>query len=129
MKLSFCSDAMVPEIPRIQDVLFALGLSMEEEYYTLCACNHEPYIANINLVVVACAGKILGTNPYDEQEARRIVAKTIVSFCPEEAQCLFVDAYVKALEIAEGKNLNLPHTSEELKEMCGCRNCRQKLAA
>lgn len=100
IQFSFCRYAVVPEIPRVQDVMFALRLSREQEYYEFCLWNHSVYIGNIGLVIAAVSHQVLNQERYYESAARRFIARAIVDLCPETAKCLFVSAYVQALEIA-----------------------------
>jgi hypothetical protein len=49
---------MMPEIPRVVDVLYALRLSEEQDNYGFCMANHEPYIENVMYVAAAVCARI-----------------------------------------------------------------------
>jgi len=124
VQFSYCVHACVPEIPYVQDVLYVLLQSDEEEYYSFCTANHPPYIENIGLVVAAIATKVLNLRPYDEEKVHKIVAEAIIELCPEEAACLFNHAFFKAKETA-GHEIPDQQNGDELRQSCGCSNCNQ----
>jgi hypothetical protein len=128
-RFSYCPNAMVPEIPCMQDVLFALGLSKEQKHYDFCKGNHEVYVDNVQLVV----GKIGATVKSvwsDEARVKRIIAQAIVDLCPPEARCLFNIAYVEAKIVAgkKGWEVVLNSSSEVLRQACTCPRCYPPIA-
>ncbi|MDF1497149.1 MAG: hypothetical protein P1P90_03755 [Patescibacteria group bacterium] len=97
---SFSPDACVPEIPTAQDVLYALKLSDKDDKYNFCAANHSTYVHNVHLASAAVAYAVFDMDPYDEEQAKRIIADAIVQLCPAEARCTkYIDVYRQALEI------------------------------
>ncbi|MDD5438373.1 MAG: hypothetical protein PHC70_04480 [Patescibacteria group bacterium] len=94
----YCMDCVMPQIPTVQDVMYALHMSDQQESYDFCQSNHEPYVANVHLVTAAAGFKVLVMRPRDEQAMRKLIAEAIVALCPDEACCtLFASsAYVKA---------------------------------
>ncbi len=99
----YCPDACVPEIPYVQDVLFALTLAKEDKCYRFCTCNHITYVRNVHMVASAVAYDVLGMENYDRVRARKIIARAIVVLCPDEAQCVkFHKAYELAVREADG---------------------------
>lgn len=117
--------AVVPEIPRVQDVLFALRLVERQEDYEFCVNNHSPYVANVGLVIAATSDDVLNMRRYDEGEARKIIARAIVDLCPEEARCLFSSAYIEALKTA-GQIVPELTSREQIIAACSCRKCRAR---
>lgn len=115
----------VPEIPRIQDVLYALRLSDEEEYYSFGLGNHQVYNANVHLVAAAVGFEVT-FGPKSDEEIRRIIAQAIVDLCPEHVRCLFQGACVDARQVA-GETLVVPMTAHATREACGCRRCNRRL--
>ncbi|MBD3281932.1 hypothetical protein GF391_04275 [Candidatus Uhrbacteria bacterium] len=100
IKLHFCPDACVPEIPRVQDVLYALQLVEKDECYRFGLGNHITYVRNVHIVASAVSYDVLGMERYDEREARRIIAGTIFQLCPDEARCSeYISAYRELLNI------------------------------
>lgn len=114
----YCPDACVPEIPYVQDVLFALTLAKEDECYRFCTCNHITYVRNVHMVASAVAYDVLGMERYHEQEARKIIAGAIYQLCPDDARCsMYIDAYRKILEILRH---DTTHDDNE------CRSCKAR---
>lgn len=111
----------VPQIPRLQDVLYVLEISKRQEYYSICKENMDVvYLLNIRMVVEAVGNQVKALWPSDSVEARRIVARTIVSLCPEEAKCLSREAFVNAKRDAEG-TLSMPFKDgAEIIDACVC---------
>lgn len=95
----FCLNAVVPEIPYVQDVLFALRLTDEQKYFDFCVANCRTYIVNMGLVIAAVGYAIFDKDHYNETESRKAIARAILDLCPEEAKCLFRSAYVEARKI------------------------------
>ena len=119
---SFSQHEDIPQIPRVQDVLFALKLSERQEYYSSCARNSDfCYIQNVHIVVAAVGDRVNGLwSSSNEVEARRVVAQAIVDFCPEEARCLLRDAFVSAKRLAEGDLSALSTDESVLMDACTC---------
>lgn len=99
MKFSFCPEAAVPEIPYVQDVLYALRLSESDFYYGFCATNHSTYVHNVHLVAAAVAHDVLNMEQGSEEKARRIIAKKILEMCPEEVPRDFDNAVLGAEQL------------------------------
>lgn len=126
IRFDFCPDAVVPEIPYVEDVLFALRRTNEQKYYDFCVSNHRTYIVNVGLVIAAVSYAIFAAERYDEAEARRIIARAILELCPEEAKCLFNSAYVEAKKIV---GEDVPPKDVDVKtlwQLCGCPRCRDR---
>jgi len=120
----FCRDAVVPEIPRVQDVLYALRLTDEQKSFDFCRDNHATYIVNVGLVIVAIGYKVLSMERYDEAVARKLIAEAIIALCPPEAKCLFNSAFVEAQEIFVGKPAPSKTASRrDVLDACGCAEC------
>ena len=117
-RLSYCMDCVSPQIPHVQDVLYALHMSDWQVCYDFTFNNHEPYVTNVHLVAAAMC-TALCERPRDEQKIRKLVGQTIVDLCPDEARCvLYVSsAYVVAmkeagLEIPAHDHATCPHCIE-----------------
>jgi hypothetical protein len=125
IRLVHSVNCVVPEIPEVQDVLFALRVSEEEKFYWFCSSNHEPYIGNVHLVAAAVGTEVLMARPYDEQATRLAIAKAILALYPEHASCLASTRYTKVMELAG----EVVPTGDELKRRlrtCECENCRER---
>jgi len=120
----FCPDAVVPEIPKVQDVLFAMRLVETDESYIFARDNHSTYVVNVGLVIAAVGHKVLGIRWDEEITRRQVIAKAIVELCPSEARCLFNSAYVDAKRIA-GEAIPMPEKPgrDTLLEACECNSC------
>lgn len=116
----------VPQIPRVQDVLFALRLSLAEENYTFCQANHEPYVTNVHRAAVAVSFEVMAMWSADEAMARKAIAEAILDLCPPEAKCLFNNAFFEAQEIYLGKKSALSRTAsyDAILYACTCPQCR-----
>ena len=128
LHFDYSENVMVPEIPKIRDVLYMLQLCKEEEHFDFSLSNHTTYIANVALVASVVADEVLNLKPYEEEEAMKLIAETILDLCPKEARCLFVNAFVEAQEIFVGHTMpscNVP--ADELREICGCTNCTKRI--
>ena len=121
IRFDYCPDAVVPEIPYVQDVLYAMQLSDEQKNYDFCHGNHATYIVNVGLVIAAAGYQVLCMGLYNEVKARSIIAKTIVDLCPEEAKCFFNSAFVEA-KIMAGEELPVALSAdrEALQKACAC---------
>lgn len=97
-RFSYVMDCVMPQIPRVQDVLYALHLSDKCEEYEFMLNNHEPYVTNVHLVAAAMC-TALCERPRDEQDMRKMIAKAIIVLCPDEARCVahHSSAYVQAI--------------------------------
>lgn len=121
----FCLNAVVPEIPYVQDVLFALRLTDEQKYYDFCVANCRTYIVNVGLVIAAVGYAIFDKDHYNETESRKAIARAIIDLCPEEAKCLFRSAYVEARKIV-GEDIPPKGASrDELIATCRCPRCSE----
>jgi len=124
VRFSYSANAMVPEIPYIQDVLYALHLVEFGKRFDFCLGSHPPYVSNVMLAAAAATYGI-----HDAQERKeydRIIAQAIVDLCPDEAKCLFNPAYAEAWA-ALGHEVKLT-SREQLLLQCGCPRCRAMLA-
>lgn len=99
IRFDYCEYSVVPEIPAVQDVMFALRLADTDEYYWFAVSNHSTYVRNVQLCCFAVAYDVIGMRPYDEATARKIIARAIVALCDEKAKQ--TRAYERAIEIAE----------------------------
>lgn len=129
--LSYCQYAAVPEIPDVQDVLYALRLAEANRSYEFCLGNHPTYVMNVHLVAAKLASEVqiaAMLHQQGEAAARRYIAGKIVDLCPPEAKCLFVSAYVRAMCLAERE---IPSTVGcdhwERMQRCGCSKCTQRI--
>ncbi|MFH0780050.1 MAG: hypothetical protein V1928_04325 [Parcubacteria group bacterium] len=125
IRFNYCRQAVVPEIPRVQDVLYAMKLSPEQINYDFCVSNHSIYVANVGLAIFACGNAVLGLEKYDETEARKIIAKTILDLCPDIARCLFNNAFVEARKLALQLDVPKAENAAALRKICGCPECKQ----
>lgn len=125
--LDYCTHAVVPEIPRVQDVLFAMRLSDEQYsgYFEFCRNNHSTYVVNVGLVIAAVGHEVLNQEGgYDEVAGRRIIAHAIVELCPSEARCIFNGAYVAAQEELSGTSSPVREMNrDEMIANCSCPHC------
>lgn len=124
IRLDYSPNAMVPEIPYIEDVLYVLNLNHDDKYYRLCMSNHSTYIANVALVVAAISDEVLNMELYDEKLARRMIAKAIIDLCPDNARCLFNQAFAEAKKEL-GDDPPQATSADELRQACGCEHCRE----
>ena len=116
----------VPQIPRLQDVLYVLELSQRQEYYSICYQNNDvSYLMNIRIVVEAVGNKVKALWPSDDAEARRIIARSIIDLCPEEARCLFREAFISAKRLAGDSVPGENGDETTLLEACTCSYCRE----
>ncbi len=122
----FCPNAVAPEIPYVQDVLFALRLTDEQKCFDFCVANHRTYIVNVGLVIAAVGYAIFDREHYNEAESRKAIARAIIDLCPEEAKCLFRSAYVEAKQIAGDWVSPKGVDVRTLWKLCGCPRCRDK---
>lgn len=129
--LSFCQDAAAPEIPDVQDVLYALRLAEADRSYEFCLRNHMTYVMNVHLVAAKLASEVqIAAMLHQQGEAttRRYIAGKIVDLCPPEAKCLFVSAYVRAMRLAERE---IPSTAGcdrwTRMQCCGCSKCAKRI--
>ncbi|MBI5076846.1 hypothetical protein HZB94_00485 [Candidatus Falkowbacteria bacterium] len=126
VRFDHCRFAGVPEIPYVQDVLFALRLSPKQKSYDFCVKNHATYIVNIGLVIAAVGYEVLGMERYDEAKARKIIANAILELCSAEDKCLFNSALTEATEISTEQTApSRTADRETLLKNCGCVNCRE----
>lgn len=135
-KAGFCFSysrfAVFPQIPYVQDVLYALQLSdkkHERGYYgPEGAGNWATYIENLMLVAAAVASKVLYTERYDKAKARKVIAEAIMELCPAQAKCLFNSAFVAAQEELVGQPAPSRRASrEEILQVCGCAGCKETI--
>lgn len=119
--------AVVPEIPIVIDVLFALRLSDEQKYYWFASANHETYISNVHLAAAAVGTSIYLMRPQvDKDKARKMIARAIVDLCPPKAACLFNHAYTKALDELDKNPIQKKWTRNDRIAACSCSQCGQR---
>jgi hypothetical protein len=99
IRFDHCCSAVVPEIPHVQDVLYAMRLSDEQECYEFCVGNHSTYVVNVGIVIAAVGYRVLGMERYSEVTARTIIARAIIDLCPESAKLHGATAYEEALKV------------------------------
>jgi hypothetical protein len=118
--------AVVPEIPYVQDVLYALRLSDAQKYYDICLANHPTYVVNVGLVIAATGYAVLCMERFDESEARKIIAQAILELTRPEDRCLFNPALIEAEEAITGKPAP-SRTADREKTIaaCGCAGCKK----
>ena len=122
--LHYSHDAVVPEIPYTQDVLFALRLSEQEKSYTFCVGNHSIYVVNVALVIAAVGNDVLCMAPrYNEAKARKIIAQAILDLTAPEDTCLFNEALAEATETATGQSAPYRLPRGEALMKCSCSSC------
>lgn len=117
--------AGVPEIPYVQDVLYALRLSEQQKSYDFCVNNHATYVMNVGLVMAAIAGDVLTMERYDEAEARKLIGRAILELVSERDKCLFNSAVTEAAEEA-GTPLTSARDWLTLTTTCPCPAHREK---
>jgi len=118
--------ADVPQIPRVNDVLYALELSSLVEYYNVCKERKDThYRSNVAMVIKAVGNKVSDLWSSDRlMEATEIVARTIVDMCPEDAACLRREAYINAKILAGDDVPPKDANVHELRRACICQECR-----
>ncbi len=124
VRYTYFGDSTVPEIPAVQDVLYALRLSDHDARYEFALEHHPPYIFNVMLTAAKVADRLFKLNDQDDAARDKLIAETIIDLCPEEARCLFNQAYSNAL-YASGKRPP-GNGAEQLWLRCGCRHCRTR---
>lgn len=128
IRFDYCRAAVVPEVPYVQDVLYALRLSEEQKNYDFCRSNHELYNANVHTVAAAVGFEIMSMRPYDEAKARQIIAKAIIELCPDEARCLFNNAYYEAVKLIGEEVPPKSADAETIQWVCSCPHCKEALS-
>jgi len=118
-----CRNAGVPEIPYVQDVLYALRLSRDEHAYTFSVSNHSTYVVNVCLAAAAVGHDVLNMDRYDEAEARKIIAQTILDLCAPNDRCLFNPSVAEATIALGGK---VPESRESRLLACSCASCKKR---
>jgi hypothetical protein len=127
--LHYCPDAVVPEIPYAQDVLYVLRLSAEQKNYEFCAGNHSTYVVNVALVIAAVGDEVLNMERrYDEAKARKIIAQAILDLTASEDKCLFDAAIAEATETVTGQPAPYRLSREQTLAMCACASCKKRKA-
>ena len=123
---SYSPDSMVPQIPKVDDVLYALRLSPDNDSYAFCMMNYAQYISNVHLVATAVAANTIGVRPkVIPAEIRKIIALIIIDLCPPRAKCLFDNTYVAALREAGHDTTMAEGSHEEVLAACTCLVCSQ----
>jgi len=130
IRFDYCEYAVYPQIPCIQDVLYALQFSDRKDdrgyYCPEGAANWGEYISNLMLASAAVADELL-TGRYDEAEAKKLIAETILELCPDEAKCLFNGEYVDAKKLVDANTSDVTKMSrDERLAACGCASCNKR---
>jgi len=125
IRFDFCPNAVAPEIPYVEDVLFALRLTDEQKYFDFCVANHRTYIVNVGLVIAAVGYAIFDREHYNEAESRKAIARAIIELCPEEAKCFFRSAYVEAKKIVGEEVPPRGANRDEFSAACMCPRCSE----
>lgn len=130
LKFTYCRNCAVPQIPTVQDVLYALHSSPNDEYYHFAVANHSSYVANVHFAATVAAADENVCHCENEEHLRRVIAHNIVLLCPPEAKCLFETAFVAAHNAA-GYRSQLPTqgSRDELMGVCSCAHCKQQWAS
>lgn len=131
--LDYCPNAMFPQTPHIEDVLYALQRHRQPKYFG--DPNFYGYTVDVLLVTAVVASDILyncwserdsdGSRCIDEDKARAIIAQAIHDLSTQEARCLFNSAYA---ECAKVMGLPMPDddaSASDLRAACGCPECRK----
>lgn len=129
---SYCRNAVFPQIPYVQDVLYILQLSGEKDahgsYSPDGARNWGEYLANLMLVAAAVASKVFYMERYDEAEARKIIAQAILDLTRPEDKCLFNNVLAEAAEVVTGQPApSRTADRETLLATCGCAGCKETI--
>jgi len=127
-RFAYSQASMMPEIPSVEDVLYVLRVLDESKNFSMAMSNHTVYVRNVMLAAFAVSSDVLELDPFDMREAERIVAKAIVALCPEEAKCLFVQAYVNARTKMSDMVPSRVLSADALRSDCGCVECRRVTA-
>lgn len=126
VRFDHCRFAVVPEIPYVQDVLYAMHMSVEQKNFDFCRDNHATYIVNVGLVVAAVSYEVLCMEPrYVEATARKIIAQAILDLTAPEDKCLFNNALTEAAAVVIGQPAPSKTTDRETLLVCGCADCRE----
>lgn len=123
--LDYCEGAVIPQTPHVQDVLYAMRMAQEDTYFLFATANASGYIENVALVVAACGQEVLTMRPFDEQQARRIIAQTILELCDERASCWFNMAFKEAVEQTGAEVPPVGTPRNELAQGCSCSRCEK----
>ena len=131
VRFSYVPEGMFPQIPYTQDVLYVLRLADAPHdrgaYNPSGAMNFPTYTQNL-LLVASGVSNVLFMDPFDGDQARKIVAEAILDLCPEDAKCLFHHALVDAHENFVGQPApSRGKSRDELLRICGCRSCQKIL--
>jgi len=123
----YCPTLVMPQIPRVQDVLYAINLGEDSQInYEFCVEHFAPYIANVHLVIAAVAGQVTGQkDKVDEEAVIRAIAYAIIELCPAEARCLLNEAYVGAMEVLGEPLPPRPFRRNHLSSVCICPICEK----
>lgn len=125
---SFAPELAPPQIQYIRDVLYIMRCVDQPLYFIMAKRDSPTYIANLGLVLAAGAEEFIKIRVNGQESLETALAKLILLMCPNEACCLYVDAYVEA-SVRSGtltiKANNL--TPMERRELCGCPRCNEPL--
>lgn len=95
VRMSYTREALTPQVPLAQDVLYALRLIDTDEQYEFCRANSEIYVSNCHLVAAAVSVIITLTcyqvenetadrtfHKLNEARARSVIAQAIIDLLP-----------------------------------------------
>jgi hypothetical protein len=122
--LAYSPDCMIPRIPKVDDVLYALRLLPDNDCYAFCMMNYAQYISNVHLVAAAVGANTIGIRPGAiPAETRMIIALAIIDLCPPRAKCLFDNTYVATLLEAGHDTTMAEGSHDEVLAACTCLAC------
>lgn len=117
--------AVLPEIPRVADVMRALQKTEQEEAFDASRTSPSTYSLNVMLVAEAVRSDVAYFPGIEGQDAEWLIARAIIELCPEEARCLLVGAYVAAKRSA-GETVEIDGLSRaQIRRICTCERCRR----
>lgn len=131
VRFSYTREGVFPQIPYTQDVLYVLRLADAPHergaYNSTGVMNFPTYTQNL-LLVASGVSDVLFMDPFDGDQARKVVAEAILDLCPEDAKCLFHDALVDAHENFVGQLAPSRGMSRDaILSVCSCRSCQKIL--
>lgn len=115
-----------PQIPHVQDVLYALRRSPTQKSFESSLTDRGSYFQNVALVVAAVGVDVLRLEPYNESVAQRIIAQAILDLCAPKDKCLHNAALAAAAEVVTG--VAQIGSFSALTDACGCSSCRKRKA-
>lgn len=114
--------ACFPEIPEIEDILHFLDIrhsSESQRRLAFCLYNAPDYNKDVERVADEVRSAVAGL---DVEAAKKIIARTIISFTDPRDRCLFEPAIAEATLILCGV---MPEARDDLRRACACPKCRK----